>query len=230
MATIRAETAGALNYAILRIAHVYGDYESGHFSRALTMARVHQESGLEMKFLYSKDMRQNTVHVLDVGPAAWKAAAWVTSSAYPAAVLPASIGAAAGIKEPDAERAFNIVDEGDTSQGRIAELISQHFGIKTGFANSLISSFARFNLDSVAENVNEEMLQPWADLLQKKGINRCPITPFMEMELLRDADLCMSGKKAREVLKWEIPEARKKLDKTSLEGIVKSYERMGWWP
>ena len=230
LATIRAEMNGALNYAILRIAHIYGDYESGHLGRALCMGRIHKERGMDMKFLYGKDMRQNTVHVSDVVSAAWKSAAWVMSSSYPKDILPAGVPSVDAIKEPDAARAFNIVDDGDTSQGRIAELIGKQFEIKTGFTNSLISSFARFNLDSVVEEVNEMMLQPWADLLQAKNISRCPITPFMEKELLRDADLCMSGKKAKETFGWEVAADRKVLNQEGVDAIVKSYERMGWWP
>jgi len=220
LAKIRAETGGKLRYAILRLANVYGDYETGYFSRGLCMARVWQKKGVEMKFLYGKEMRINTVHVLDVCDAMWKAAIWICGSSYPAEVATSL----EGISAPDALRAFNIVDEGDTSQGQLAVMIRETFGIPTGFTNSLLSSFAKFNMESVCDEVNEELLDPWADLLLEKGITRVgPINPYMEKELLRDADLCLNGRKAREVLGWSIPQQRKKFEKNS-------YRRMGWWP
>lgn len=86
-------------------------------------------------------------------------------------------------------------------------------------------------MDHVVDEVNEEILQPWADLLKKKGLEAgqgSPLSPFMEKELLRDCDLSLCGKKAREVLGWQ-PE-RKGLTEAGIREIVASYERMGWWP
>ena len=44
---------------------------------------------------------------------------------------------------------FDIVDRGQTSQGTLARIISEVFGIKTGFQGSLISQFAKMNLEHV---------------------------------------------------------------------------------
>jgi hypothetical protein len=68
------------------------------------------------------------------------------------------------------------------------------FGIETGFHGTLISAFARLNLDHVVDEVNDETLDPWADLQQAAGISQStPLSPFMEKELLRDADLSLDG-------------------------------------
>ena len=91
-----------LRYAVLRLAHVYGEYDVGFLARGLCLARVYQSKGEEMKWLYGKELRINTVHVEDACTAAWKAAEWC-----------------ARVRADDPElknggRVFNIVDKGDT--------------------------------------------------------------------------------------------------------------------
>lgn len=50
------------------------------------------------------------------------------------------------------------------------------------------------NLDHVVDEVNDETLDPWANLQTNAGIsNSTPLTPFMEKELLRDMDLSLDG-------------------------------------
>lgn len=215
-----AETSmgGQLRYAVLRLAHVYGEYDTGFLARGLCLARVYQKKREDMKWLYGRDLRINTVHITDVCTAAWAAAQYISTIPIDAAELAAPAG-----------RVFNIVDEGDTSQLALSQIIATIFEITTGFQNSLISTFAKFNLESVVDDVNEDVLQPWADLLEDKGITRAgPIGPFMEKELLKDVHLCLDGGKAARVLGW-----RPRVERLGVEGVrdvVRSYERMNWWP
>ena len=88
-----------LNVVILRLAHVYGPYTSKFLATALCMARVYQCLGKEMKWLWDKDLRTNTVHVEDVSRALWTAAEW-------GARHPRRRGTPAPV--------FNIVDHGNT--------------------------------------------------------------------------------------------------------------------
>ena len=68
------------------------------------------------------------------------------------------------------------------------------FGIETGFHGTLISAFARLNMDHVVDEVNDETLDPWAELQNAAGISQStPLSPFMEKELLKDTDLSMDG-------------------------------------
>ena len=76
----------------------------------------------------------------------------------------------------------------------MSKLMHEVFKIETGFHGTLINTFARMNLDHVVDEVNDETLDPWADLQAKAGIsNSTPLTPFMEKELLRDTDLSLDG-------------------------------------
>lgn len=68
-----AQIAG-LNLVVLRLAHVYGPYASKFLGTAMCLARVYQSLGKELKWLWDKDLRTNTVHVDDVSRALWRSA------------------------------------------------------------------------------------------------------------------------------------------------------------
>lgn len=207
-----------LNLTIVRLPHVYGPYASQWVATALSMARVYQHLEEEMKWLWTKDLRTNTVHVVDATRALWDIAAWYD----------------AGKKnwnetEMGKVPIFNVVDKSATTQGTMADIIGDIFKIETGFQGQLVSTFARMNLDSVVDDVNDEVLGPWADLLSEAGITRPgPLTPFMEKELLKDTDLSMDGSRLDKLLgfTYEKPNITKAL----VEEVIESYKKMNWWP
>lgn len=183
------------------------------------MARVYQYLEEEMKWLWTKDLRQNTVHIHDVVRSLWSVANWY--SAGKANWDPKAMGG----NVPT----FNIVDKGATTQGTLADIIAQIFGIQTGFQGQLISTFARLNMDSVVDDVNDEVLGPWADLLAEAGITRPgPLSPFMEKELLKDTDLSMDGARLEKVVGFQYE--KPKLTKELVEEVIESYKKMKWWP
>lgn len=203
---------------ILRLAHVYGPYASQWVATGLCMARVYKYLGSEMKWLWTKDLRTNTVHIDDLTRAMWDVAAWYDAGKAnwdSATMGPVPI--------------FNVVDHGATTQGVMADLVGDIFGIETGFQGQLVSTFARMNMDSVVDDVNDELLTPWGTMLEEAGITRPgPLTPFMEKELLKDTDLSMDGSRLESVVgfKYEKPALTKEL----LEEVIESYKRMDWWP
>ncbi|EON97929.1 putative nad dependent epimerase dehydratase family protein [Phaeoacremonium minimum UCRPA7] len=212
-----AKVAG-LNLVIVRLPHVYGPYASQWVATALCMARVYKSQNEEMKWLWTKDLRTNTVHIHDVTRALWSIVSWY--DAGKANWDDASMG-----KVPT----FNVVDKGVTTQGVIADIIGQIFEIKTGFQGQLISTFARLNMDSVVDDVNDELLGPWADLLADAGITRPgPLTPFMEKELLKDTDLSMDGTRLEKVVGFQYE--KPKITKELIEEVIESYKKMKWWP
>lgn len=88
-----------LNLVVLRLAHVYGPYASKFLGTALSLARVYQSLGKELKWLWDRDLRTNTVHVDDVSRALWSAAKYYVD------------------KSPWRERpVWNVVDKGNTSE------------------------------------------------------------------------------------------------------------------
>ncbi|KAF2831271.1 NAD(P)-binding protein [Ophiobolus disseminans] len=202
-----------LNLVIMRIAQAYGPYTSKFLSTALCMARVYQSKKKEMRWLWKEDLRTNTVHIEDTVRALWHVAEWYAKQGSQRKPTPV----------------FNVVDHGNTSQGHTAKLIHEIFGIETGFHGTLISAFARLNLDHVVDEVNDETLDPWAELQQAAGISQTtPLSPFMEKELLRDADLSLDGSAFEKETGFTYK--HEKLTKEGVEEVVESYKRMGWWP
>lgn len=119
--------------------------------------------------------------------------------------------------------------DASAGQGTLATLTHEIFDIPTGFHGSIISSFARLHLDSVVDDVNDETLDPWADLQAKAGITKnTPLNPFMEKELLKDTDLSLDGSAFEQDAKFEYKHP--KLTKQEVESVIESYRRMGWWP
>lgn len=181
------------------------------------MARVYQHLDDEMKWLWTKDLRTNTAHIHDVTRALWKVAAWYSD------------GKAKWESNMGAVPIFNVVDKGATTQGLLADIIGEIFKIETGFQGQLISTFARLNLDSVVDDVNDETLGPWADLLADAGITRPgPLTPFMEKELLKDTDLSMNGDRLEAILGFQYE--KPKMTRALIDEVIESYKKMRWWP
>ena len=292
-------TIKGLNCVILRLANVYGPYASGAgLSTAMCMARVYESEGKEMRWLWDKELRTNTVHVEDVVRGVWHAAEWYTKqtgthvSLWPkdrelpqatteastpqtkqngetladstpgvntaadtdsravvatptpsqiplqeqsTAALPAPATKASNPSPAQSTPAIrpipilNIVDHSSTSQIHLSNLLSTQFSITSTFAGTLLSTFARLNLDSVVADANDELLDPWAELLKSAGITRPgPISPFMERELLGDKELSLDGGEFERRTGFVYNHG--KLSIKEVQEMVESYRRMGWWP
>ncbi|KAF1343968.1 hypothetical protein BDV97DRAFT_379921 [Delphinella strobiligena] len=240
-----------LPLVILRLANVYGPYTGQWMGTQLALARVYQEISKELKWLWSGDLRTATVHVDDVARACWAAAEWKSShpssrpnTAAPSTPIsplsPISPIFASSDKSSDkpsnkgpapGTAVFNIVDKGNTNQGTVASIFADIFGIETGFQGTLINTFARLNLEHVVDDVNDETLDPWAELQEKAGIQASgssPLTPFMEKELLRDSDLSLDGSLFEKTVAFKYQ--HEKLTKAEVEAVIESYKMMKWWP
>lgn len=207
-----------LNLCILRFPRIYGDYDAGFLTPAICLGRVYQELEKPMTFLYSKDQVMHTVHVKDAARALWRAAEWRASK-----------GPAPNNDNPPFPITFNIVDHNNTTKGHLANALTRTFGIECEFLGTLMTQFAKLNQEEIVDEMNEESLETWSDLLNAKGITRPgPITPFVDKELLRDTDISVDGSLFEQTtgFRYQIPQ----LAEDWLQTIVKSYERMNWWP
>lgn len=202
-----------LNWVSLRMPHVYGEYDKGVTATAITVARTHKFLQTDFDFLYSRDLKSNMLYVKDAVRALWMAAVWRDEKK----------------DDPSSPRIFNVVDHGDTTRGDIGDALEKTFDVKINFAGTLMSTFAKFSIDDILDDANEELLQAWADLLEEKGISRPgPIGPFIEMDLLTDHDLYIDGSLFETTTGFK-PE-RPAFNADAIRDIVASYERMGWWP
>lgn len=221
-----------LNLVILRLPHVYGSYDSGFVAKALCLARVYQEQEKELKWLWTEDLRINTVHVEDAVRACWRAAEWRTDN--DAAPSSPSLSRRPTLSKGEegpvvGTSVFNIVDHSETSQGVLANIVAEVFNIKTGFQGTLVSQFAKMNLEHVVDDLNEDVLQPWADMIEAAGITRPgPLSPFLEKELLKDSELSLDGSLFERTTGFTYLHERFSADE--VRSMIDSYKRMGWWP
>ncbi|KAG2226452.1 hypothetical protein INT45_014196 [Circinella minor] len=202
-----------LNLIILRPAVVYGPGALLGLTPRLIIGRVYQHLDEEMKLLWSKDLKLNTVHVDDVVRASWHVAKWYEES---------------GKKPEDETPIFNLSDKEDTDQETINKHLRDIFGIETGYHGSVVSSFAKLNLDSVTEDINEKHLAPWAKLLSQSDIRVSPLSPYLDEELLYNNALSVNGSKIEEVtgFKYIVPN----LTKEKLIEIVDGFKAQNFWP
>lgn len=224
-----------LNLVILRFPHVYGPYNSGFVAKALCLARVYQEQEKELKWLWTEDLRINTVHVEDAVRACWRVAEWKRGKISGGTTPPTSTATrkptiSKGEEGPVAGTlVFNIVDHGETSQGILAKIVAEVFGIKTGFQGTLVSQFAKMNLEHVVDDLNEDILQPWADMIEAAGITRPgPLSPFLEKELLKDSELSLDGSLFEKTTGFKY--THEKFTADEVRSMIASYKRMEWWP
>jgi hypothetical protein len=167
--------------------------------------------------LYTKDLKVNTIYVKDAARALWIAGEWRASKG------PAPAG------NEGFPILFNVVDHGDTRQENVAEALTAVFNIKVSFLGSIVSQFAKLNIDQVLDEMNELCLQTWADLIEEKNITRPgPIIPFLEKDVTRDFDMSIDGTLFETTTGFK-PE-RERFDADAVRAMVCSYERMGWWP
>ena len=117
----------------------------------------------------------------------------------------------------------------------MSKIIQEAFNIDTGFHGTIISAFARLNLDHVVDDVNDETLDPWADLQTKAGISpTTPLSHFMEKELLKDSSKSNNvAHPVYEALQYSFLFCRylhPQLNKVEIQRVIESYRTMGWWP
>ena len=141
-----------LNLVILRPAVIYGTADSSGLTPRLIIGRVYQHLKETMELLWSGDLEINTVHVTDVCHAILFTAKY-------------------HLKTPAKGEIYNVVDQSNSTQESVNSVLQVLFGIKTSFAGSVASQFAKMNLTSVVQDVNEKHMAPWSELLKKEDLN-----------------------------------------------------------
>lgn len=187
-----------LNLIIVRPAIVYGPSDISGITPRLVVGAVYKELKEEMKLLWTKDLRINTVHVKDVAKGIWHL------------IMKGKVG-----------ETYNLADKGDTDQETINAIIRSIFKIETGFQGTIISNFAKLNLQSVTEDVNDKHLQPWSDLCRKSNVQNSPLTPYLDQELLYNNSLSVDGSKIEETgFQYDYPKITEELIKEVLQQFV----------
>jgi nucleoside-diphosphate-sugar epimerase len=177
LAKLEAENAllniEGLDAVILRPSTIWGPGDcSGLMPRAVCAA-TYARTAEVMKFLWTGDLKVNTVHVMDVCRALVK------------------------VIEPEIPKGsiFNLSDDRNTSQGDINFVLAEIFKIRTGFHGIMMSNLARLNMDGVVNGANEKHMIPWGKICEENDVSCTPLSPYMHREILSNYHLHIDGKK-----------------------------------
>ncbi|KAJ3115417.1 hypothetical protein HK100_001353 [Physocladia obscura] len=205
-----------LNLVVFRVAAMYGVGDVSNITPRIIMGAVYRQLNEEMKLLWTKDLKINTVHVTDVARALWSATVAEADGGLRKTPIPLK------------GEVYNLCDKSDSDQGSINEVIKSIFGIETGFSGTIISQFAKLNLESITEDVNEKHLEPWAQLCKNGGILSTPLTPYLDEELLRDNTLNVDGSLIEKTFGFEysVP----KFNEEKVRETIADFEAIGVWP
>jgi len=192
------KTVAGLPLVILRPATVYGPGDVTGLAPRMICAAVYKHLGEKMKFMWTGDLRYNTVHVRDVVAAMWHCAQNVAPGAL-----------------------FNLADKNDTTQEKVCKILEGIFGIKTGFYGTLISSAALIDFKGATEVANDKHLCPWSEMCQAKGIASTPLTPYIDQELLYNNAFSVDGSAIESTgFKYQIPAPTEALLREQLQYYV----------
>lgn len=218
-------SVSGLNWVSLRLPHLYGEYDRGYTAVAIALARTHQWLQTSFEFLESKDLKYNTLHVKDAARALWTAAVWRASQKD----NNNNNNDNDNTTTASSPHIFNVVDHTNTTRDQIGTALGEVFNLKVSFAGTFMSHLARLKINEIVDEMNEDMLQAWADMLAEKGITRPgPISPFIEVDMLSDHDLCIDGSLFEKTTGFELEYPLFSPD--SIREVIASYDRMGWWP
>ncbi|XP_026727157.1 uncharacterized protein LOC113493393 [Trichoplusia ni] len=193
-----------LNYTIIRPAIVYGIGDRRSLTPRLLYGGIYKHLNETMKLLWTSELKMNTVHVRDVCRAAWTLGG-----------LPAARG-----------QVYNCVDLADSTQGSLAELVADIFGINHDYYGTAISTLAKNDIASVAEEANDKHLTAWADMCRRYGLAHTPLEPLAPAELLLQRQLCLCGARLRALL----PPAMPRPTREALKEVLEDYAAMNLFP
>ncbi|CAG8457660.1 2511_t:CDS:2 [Funneliformis caledonium] len=208
----KLKTIEGLNLVILRPAIVYGKGAQMGIVPRVVCGRIYQYLREEMKFLWSKDQKINTVHVTDVVRAMWHIAGWYEENE----------------RSGKGVLIYNLSDQGNTDQERINKHISNIFKIQTGFLGTITSNFAQLHLDNTVDDVNDKHMRPWANLLRTNKIKSTPLSPYLDKELLYNNALSVDGTKITQEtnFQYEVPE----ITDEKIQEMIDDFIVLGLWP
>ncbi|XP_013771849.1 uncharacterized protein LOC106457008 isoform X1 [Limulus polyphemus] len=193
-----------LNYVILRPAIVYGIGDKQGITPRLIVGAVYKYLGEMMKLLWTKDMKMNTIHVTDLCRAIWHV-----------------------FTNGSNREIYNVVDKGDTTQGKMSSIISEIFNINHDYWGSAMSTLAKTDMKSLVEDINDKHMGPWAELCNKDGISNTPLNPYLYEEFLYDRNIYLDGSKLESTgFCYEVPNIT--LDR--VKEILQDYAEMGLFP
>ncbi|CAE6401513.1 unnamed protein product [Rhizoctonia solani] len=235
-----------LNLVILRIGAIYGPGNNwGIITPRIALGPVYKHLNIEMKYLWSGGLRLNTIHVDDVAGAAWACAKWVAErgrvkaneeageeihffndrakcSQVPFVPPPASVPVAP---------LFNLVDDSDSTQQTIGQLIASMFDVKFGFHGFIMNTLAKVDLEAMIQDINDMHVSTWFTLCQN---STPPIPPTGPISLFNEShsfgmhSVAYSNTKFKRIIPYTL--AHPQFNREEVQATIDSFKAEGNWP
>ncbi|KZT26498.1 hypothetical protein NEOLEDRAFT_1177499 [Neolentinus lepideus HHB14362 ss-1] len=235
-----------LPVVILTDALVYGPYITfGYIPTFLCAAAVYGYIKQPLKAIHSPGTYPvHTVHIDDVVAAAWACAEWIAKVGRQEANTLAGesinfhndksvLKEVEGIVPPEQKivaPVFNIVDDCDTSFVGGLRTMCALFGTTVEFHGRLTDVLAKFRLDDVVEDINEEHVSGWTKMLQSSNppIQSTPLTPYVDKTALEKRVVALDNSKIKGILGLKL--RRPNFDEQSLGEAVDKWKAEKVWP
>jgi len=191
---------------ILRASIVYGPGDTHGIMPRLVMAAAYKEANEKMKFLWTKGVQINVVHVRDVCSAMWE----VT-------------------KHKDLPIILNLSDPSNFTQLDFNKICEKLLQMEVGFQPKYINMGAKVNISAAADLINSKHSPMWNAVVKKYGLSlNSPLSPFIDEQLLAKNHLGVDGSLITKLTKFKYthPEPTAKLFAEMLE----EYIEMGYYP
>ncbi|OCH87408.1 hypothetical protein OBBRIDRAFT_796233 [Obba rivulosa] len=237
-----------LNLVILRTAYVYGPYvDYGLIISWTITCAVYGYLKQPLKGLWSPGKHPtHTVHVTDVAGAMWACAKWMAERGRAKAneeageeILPALQGrdgqdvqgiVPAGTKV--VAPLFNIEDDSKTTYLDLINTLVQFFGTTFEFHSFLTNTMAKFKLEDVVEEINEQHVSTWTQML---GASNPPVTQmhlsqraYMDPYALRKHSVAFPADKIKALVGYAL--ARPTFGRETIAEMVDKFKQEGSWP
>ncbi|EJT98406.1 hypothetical protein DACRYDRAFT_24484 [Dacryopinax primogenitus] len=231
-----------LPLVIIRAGIPYGPYCSfGVVAQRILIGEIYRYKKRTMRYLWSPQLRLNTVHTDDISGACWKVAMWIATVGRNTAIAQAGVAmyfandeerfppGLPGVVPPDeAPRAafFNLTDGSDSTQMSVGTAIASVFGISLGFRK--VPSDA--DIEILAGTVNTWHGEVWWNLCQRNNppIEYPPMHTYVEPHDLTDQASAWDGRKFNHIVRYTYK--RPQLTAQAIAEIVSLWKREGSFP
>ncbi|KZT57458.1 hypothetical protein CALCODRAFT_496101 [Calocera cornea HHB12733] len=231
-----------LPLVIIRAGIPYGPYCSWGLTQRILIGEVYRYKQRKMRYLWSPQLRLNTVHTDDISGACWEAAMWMASVGRSAAIDQAGVpmyygndpgkefpqGLPAVVPPDQAPKAplFNLVDASDSNQISVGQAIAAVYNITLGFRNVPPGVDA----DWLAGDINIWHGEVWYNLCQMNSpkIEYPPMSTWIEAHDLSDQASAWDGSKFLRIVRYRLK--RPQLTSDAIDQIVSLFKREGVFP
>lgn len=150
-------------------------------------------------------MKLNTVHVDDVVASIWYLCNLVKAE----------------------NQIYNIVDDSNSTQGSISDILADIFNIKVDYWGVMMSSITKIDMSGAVEEINDKHMGPWAEFCRIDHIENTPLTPYMDEELLYHKHLNLDNSKLKSTgYQLRVPN----LNREKIEEIISDFTMQGIYP